>query len=56
LSLKNLNKKIEDFERKPTIVPNGYVLLMGTEPRSYDGRYWGFAPQKMVIDRAIPIL
>jgi conjugal transfer pilin signal peptidase TrbI len=24
------------------VIPSGEVLLLGTEPYSFDGRYWGF--------------
>lgn len=33
-------------------IPTGKVLLMGTTPGSYDGRYWGLVPVKNVIGRA----
>jgi conjugal transfer pilin signal peptidase TrbI len=31
------------------IVPAGKLLVLGTEPRSYDGRYWGFLDQQSVV-------
>lgn len=50
-----LGKKPGDFDRVVTI-PAGKVLVIGTEPRSYDGRYWGFLDQKLIIGRVGPIL
>lgn len=37
------------------LVPNGKLLALGTEPRSYDGRYWGFLDQKSVIGWVKPV-
>jgi len=50
-----LGKKPGDFDRTET-VPAGKVLVVGTEPRSYDGRYWGFLDQRSIIGRVGPIL
>ena len=30
-------------------------LVLGTEPRSYDGRYWGFLDQSAVIGTVKPL-
>lgn len=50
-----LGKKPGEFDRVET-VPPGKVLVIGTEPRSYDGRYWGFLDQKLIIGRVGPII
>jgi conjugal transfer pilin signal peptidase TrbI len=50
-----LGKKPGDFDRVD-VVPPGKVLVVGTEPRSYDGRYWGFLDQKLIVGRVGPIL
>lgn len=49
-----LGKKPGGFDREER-VPDGQYLMIGTEPRSYDGRYWGFIERKDVIGRARPI-
>lgn len=43
------------FERFE-IVPQGFVLALGTKPRSFDGRYWGFLPVSNVVGSAYDIL
>lgn len=50
-----LGKKPGDFDRVET-VPPGKILVVGTEPRSYDGRYWGFLDQKLIIGKVGPII
>ncbi|VVP32040.1 S26 family signal peptidase [Pseudomonas fluorescens] len=50
-----LGKTPGDFDRVE-VVPPGKVLVVGTEPRSYDGRYWGFLDQKLIIGRVGPII
>lgn len=45
----------DSFEREE-IVPAGYVFAMGTKPRSYDSRYWGFLPISSVIGSAYPLI
>lgn len=30
-------------------VPAGHYLVLGTQPESYDGRYWGVIPQKDIL-------
>ncbi|MBU1664154.1 MAG: S26 family signal peptidase [Gammaproteobacteria bacterium] len=37
------------------IVPNGQYLLVGTLPRTYDGRYWGFVPAGEIIAELAPL-
>jgi len=36
------------------VVPPGKVLLMGTTPGSFDGRYWGFASVHRIYGEAWP--
>ena len=50
-----LGKKSGDFDRVMT-VPAGKILVIGTEPRSYDGRYWGFLDSKLIIGKVGPII
>ncbi|MEC4720482.1 signal peptidase I [Noviherbaspirillum sp. CPCC 100848] len=52
--LARLGKKSHDFDRT-AIVPEGKVFVVGTEPRSYDGRYWGFLDQSFLIGRVKPL-
>lgn len=49
-----LGKQPGSFDRKE-IVPAGYVLLLGTEPHSFDGRYWGFVPENEIVAKATPL-
>lgn len=37
------------------VVPEGKVFVVGTEPRSYDGRYWGFLDQSYLIGTVKPV-
>jgi len=37
-------------------IPEGELLLLGTLPRSYDGRYWGTVKLEQVIGRAWMVL
>lgn len=37
------------------IVPAGMILALGTEPRSYDGRYWGWLATKDIIGTVNPL-
>lgn len=37
------------------IVPEGKVFVVGTEPRSYDSRYWGFLGQHALIGSLSPL-
>lgn len=52
--LEKLNAKPGAFDRTVSI-PEGKVLVVGTQPRSYDGRYWGFVDQSALIGRVTPI-
>lgn len=36
-------------------VPDGQVLMLGTLPRSYDGRYFGTVDRRLITGRAIPL-
>jgi conjugative transfer signal peptidase TraF len=47
-----------DFLMKPGTyhVAKGYVLLMGLNPRSWDGRYFGFTPTSAVSGRWVSII
>lgn len=49
-----LGKKLGDFDREE-IVPEGKILVVGTLPQSYDGRYWGFLNQRNVIGSLSPL-
>lgn len=53
--IEKLGKKSGEFDRVMT-VPAGKVLVIGTEPRSYDGRYWGFLDSKLIIGKVGPII
>lgn len=39
---------VESFERNE-VVPNDYILAVGTKAHSFDGRYWGFVPVENVV-------
>lgn len=36
-------------------IPEGKYLMLGTLPRSYDGRYWGLVEKSQFIGRAYPL-
>lgn len=36
-------------------IPGGKYLMLGTLPRSYDGRYWGLVERSQFIGRAYPL-
>ncbi|WP_432263217.1 signal peptidase I [Cupriavidus sp. TMH.W2] len=54
-----LNRKLGrgpgDFDRIE-VVPPGKIFVIGTLPRSYDGRYWGFLDQRSLIGTVTPII
>lgn len=52
--LPKLGAKSGAFDRRET-VPEGKILVVGTDPRSYDGRYWGFLDQQDVIGNVSPV-
>lgn len=37
------------------VVPDGMVMLLGTEPLSFDSRYWGWQSAQIISGRAWPI-
>jgi conjugal transfer pilin signal peptidase TrbI len=49
-----LHKPKGYFDRDQ-IVPAGDFFVAGTEPRTYDSRYWGFLSQKEVVGKAYKI-
>lgn len=51
---KALHVDEKSFNRTAT-VPDGYLFMVGTMPRSFDGRYWGFLPISEVVGKAYPI-
>ena len=50
-----LGKSPGAFDRDE-IVPEGKLFVIGTLPRSYDGRYWGFLNQDVLIGHVTPLL
>lgn len=52
---KALHVDVSKFERAE-VVPAGYIFMVGTLPRSFDSRYWGFLPISEVVGTAYPIL
>lgn len=38
------------------VVPEGHIFATGTDPRSYDSRYWGFVEPERIIGDAVGIL
>lgn len=49
-----MGRRISDVERDE-LVPQGHLWMMGTNPRSYDSRYWGYIENEQIIGRAIPL-
>lgn len=49
-----LGKPSGYFDRR-VLVPDGHYLFIGTLPRSYDGRYWGFVPRQDIVASASPL-
>lgn len=56
-SLKKLNKSVDQMQTS-YIIPDNNLFVLGSNPRSYDSRYWGLLPidPKQKIDIAKPIL
>ena len=50
-----LGKGPGSFDRDET-VPAGKVFVVGTEPRSYDGRYWGFVDKHDIVGTVRPLI
>lgn len=48
-------KRDPDSFNRTEIVPEGKLLMVGTLPRSFDGRYWGFMSQSAILGTAYPI-
>lgn len=40
---------------KDYTVPTGQVLMLGTGPRSWDGRYWGLVKVSQIVAKARPL-
>lgn len=49
-----LGRRVSEVERNE-IVPAERWWVMGTHPRSYDSRYWGFIERDQVVGRAIAL-
>ena len=49
-----MHRDVHSFDRKE-IVPPGMLLMLGTLPRSFDGRYWGFLHQSSILGTVYPI-
>lgn len=52
--LRELKKSMADYERT-TIVPPGRYFVMGSQPFSYDSRYWGLITNEEILGRASPL-
>jgi len=37
-------------------IPEGCYFVVGTHPRSFDSRYWGYVRRKAIVGKAMPIL
>ncbi|MEY2161674.1 MULTISPECIES: S26 family signal peptidase [unclassified Rhodanobacter] len=48
------NVGVSDVTKDYT-VPVGHVLMLGTEPRSWDGRYWGLLKTSQIFAKARPL-
>lgn len=53
--IKRLNATPGQFDRDE-IVPSGKILALGTEPHSYDGRYWGWLDTGQIIAKVEPLI
>ncbi|RME61056.1 S26 family signal peptidase, partial [Candidatus Parcubacteria bacterium] len=49
-----LGKSVESFERS-FVVSDGHLFVLGTQSRSFDGRYWGELPANQVEGKAYAI-
>lgn len=54
-AMKKLNKPKNGFDREE-VVPENHIFVIGSHPRSYDSRYWGFYKVDGKISRAYPFL
>lgn len=53
--VRRLGKSPNGFDRD-VVVPQGNYLLLGTQPKSYDGRYWGFVEDAEIIGKVHPVI
>ena len=49
-----MKRDVASFERTET-VPPGKLLMVGTLPRTFDGRYWGFLSSGAIMGTVYPI-
>lgn len=42
--------------QRDEVIPDGYVFMTGTHPRSNDSRYWGYLDIKQVVGKGYKIL
>ena len=42
-------QKLKSFEIVEEIIPTNKYFLMGTNPKSYDSRYYGYIDEKDII-------
>jgi conjugal transfer pilin signal peptidase TrbI len=49
-----LGRRVSEVAREE-IVPAEHFWVMGTHPRSYDSRYWGYIRSQQVVGRAIAL-
>lgn len=54
ITSKKLEGTMADFERTFT-VGKDELLMLGTHPDSYDGRYWGVIKKEEILGRVYPI-
>lgn len=54
-AMKKLNKPKNGFDREE-VVPENHIFVIGSHPRSYDSRYWGFYKVEGKVGRAYPFL
>lgn len=52
--IKALKKKPGDFDRS-FVVPQGELLMLGTVPESFDGRYWGTIKREQILGSSYPL-
>lgn len=52
--LEKLGKTANDFARDE-VVPAGKIFVLGTEPKSFDSRYWGYIDDIDIIGKSYPI-
>lgn len=52
---KHLGVSVESFD-KDEIVPPGKIFVIGTMPRTFDSRYWGYTSVSSVVGKAYPLI